>query len=263
MKNNNTNQFEMVFYTDKQAEIINCMQKNISLNSLLDQTAFQYLLIYILTDDLINEYYKNNNISFSFPIDFYDVAEWLNINVVFDNLNYFQNKGFGKIIGELAMIKEQKPLIILEFTESAFSKRYALCHEISHYLLNHMDSNCVWAQLPNSDEEIICDIVASFFMLPPKKIFDIANEYTTIHNKRPVDLEELFKYLSIETGFPYYRVITAYEHLKTLACYLNNSTYRERLTEIATTNFSNDSKLYNKIIDTIKKGNIASKQFFL
>lgn len=198
----------------------------------MDNLAEQYILIYIQVSQLLKDYFDSQNLDgISFPIDFYGLAKWLGIEVKLTDLNYFRFSKFSIQLGKLEM-ENNKVVIYLEKRASPLSARYALAHEISHYLCNHNNVYCLESKLPANREELIIDIVTSFLVLPPELTFTIAWDFTQNNLRRPVDLNEILLYLSKMAKMPYYRTITAYEHLKTVACYLRTVQSREKILEM-------------------------------
>ena len=257
------------------------------MSDLYNDIATLYAVIYAFTRIKINEFFRYNNSQPSFPINYLDFAEWLGIDIIFQDLNYYRSNKFSKILGRLEEEKDGQYRILLDTHQPFISMRYAICHEIAHYFCRVNESFCIQANLPASKDEIIADMIASFLMLPPKLALDKAYEYTKINDFRPVDLNEIFNYLSSEAQLPYYWVVTSYEHLKVLACYLNYQEYRNIIKKNVTKflgykcksldeNFIDDNssidnvcngtevkkKLWEEINVILSEGSIAAADFF-
>lgn len=230
----------------------------------IDKLAEQYILIYIQVNRLLKDYFRSKNLNkISFPIDFYGLTEWLGIKVESTDLNYFRFSKFSMQLGKLE-VENNNAIIYLERKASPLSERYALAHEISHYLCNHNNIYCLESKLPANREELIIDIVTSFLILPPELTFSTAWDFTQNYLRRPVDLNEILIYLSKMAKMPYYRTITAYEHLKTVACYLRTSQSREKIFKMIREDMLNKNSEWKESILEELNGlkNIASEEFF-
>lgn len=239
-------------------------QNSVDFKNTIDKLAEQYILIYIQVEHLLKDFCKiETSDDLSFPIDFYGLAEWLGIRIEITDLNYFR---FSKFSMQLGKLKEEnnESVIYLEKKASPVSARYALAHEISHYLCNHNNINCLASKLPSDREELIVDIVTSFLILPPKLTFLTAWEFTQNNLKRPVDLNEILIYLSQTAKMPYYRTVTAYEHLKIVACYLRTAQSRDTISKAINERISkNKIKEVEYISRELEKlESIASEEFF-
>lgn len=239
-------------------------ENSVNFEDTMDKLAEQYILIYIQVSQLLKDYFNFKNLDdISFPIDFYGLAEWLGVKVESTDLNYLRFSKFSMQLGKLE-IENNEAIIYLERRASPLSARYALAHEISHYLCNHKNINCLESKLPANREELIIDIVTSFLILPPELTFSIAWDFTQNNLKRPVDLNEILFYLSKMAKMPFYRTITAYEHLKTVACYLRTAQSRERISEMIRKDMSNKNREWKEPIFDKLNGltTIAKEEFF-
>lgn len=239
-------------------------ENSVDFEHTMDKLAEQYILIYIQVSQLLKDYFNSKNLDdISFPIDFYGLAEWLGVKVDFADLNYFRFSKFSMQLGKLEL-ENNKAIIYLERRASPSSARYALAHEISHYLWNHKNIYCLESKLPANCEELIIDIVTSFLILPPELTFSTAWDFTQNNLKRPVDLNEILFYLSKMAKMPPYRTITAYEHLKTVACYLRTAQSREKISGMIRKDMSNkNSERKETILEQLKElKSIANEEFF-
>ncbi len=233
--------------------------------NLLNEMAKCYLLIYLKTDHMLENYFKDSGQSFNFPIDYVQVASWLGIEVTSDDLNYYRGENFSKILGKLSEIEKGKFCITIEETCSYPMAMYAICHELGHYLFKRGDFNCISANIPNNKREFIADIIACFLMLPPQLTFKYAKGYTDSNKARPVDLDELFHYISSVSDVPYHFVVTGYQHIKLLAFYLNSEANRNMLFADCEKHIKEDDLEHFKALknNIISKEGIAAKEFFM
>lgn len=229
----------------------------------VDNLASKYVILYAYTQTLLSDFMGAEDLSF--PIDYFGFADWLGLDIQYDDLNFFRANKFSKVLSKLVKSKDGSHKIVLDNSEPILSLRYAVCHEIAHFLLGDPNNNCVRAHIPDSQHEVTADITASFIMLPPELTFDVAWKYTERNITRPVDMEEIYNYISIQAQLPRYNVIISYEHLKLLACYLHRKELRERSIRKSINAIQNCKKIDNKVrlIDTIKGfKSIAASEFF-
>lgn len=252
----------------KENGLIFSLDANKNLDNAITEISAQYLILYAQIDALLKLYFENtNNKVITFPIDYFDFAKWLGIEVKYDDLNYFRSNRFSLLLGKLCF-EDNKYIIILDRTAPRLSQRYALCHEIAHFLCLQNNLNCIEAKLPASQEEYMSDVVASFLMLPPRLAFKKAYDYTKDNDTRPVDLNEIFLHLSSCAQIPYYRVITSYEHLKPLVYHLRRADYRQAIESIVSKKFKTSQSGNNKLIinavkEILLEGSIVAEDFFV
>ena len=53
-------------------------------------------------------------------------------------------------------------------------------------------------------------------------MFSAEKEYLNINSRRPVNLEEMLSYVSDIARVPYYYVLTGYEYIRIVICYIRN-----------------------------------------
>ena len=193
------------------------------LTSAVDDLTSKYVILYAYTQTLLSDFMGAEDLSF--PIDYFGFADWLGLDIQYDDLNFFRGNKFSKVLSKLVKNEDGSHKIVLDNSEPVLSLRYAVCHEIAHFLLEEPNNYCVRAHIPENRKEITADITASFIMLPPELTFDVAWKYTERNITRPVDMEEIYNYISIQAQLPKYNVIISYEHLKLVACYLHNKEY--------------------------------------
>ena len=252
----------------KENGLIFSLNGNSNLDNSITELSTQYVLLYAQIDALLKLYFEHRNkAEITFPIDYFDFAKWLGVEVKYDDLNYFRSNRFSLLLGKLYS-EDDKHTIVLDRAAPRLSQRYALCHEIAHFLCLQKNLNCIEAKLPANQEEYMSDVVASFLMLPPSLAFKKAYDYTKEYDTRPVDLNEIFLHLSSCAQIPYYRVITSYEHLKPLVYHLRRADYRKTIESIVSKKFKT-SQIENKklILDAVNeilsKGSIVAEEFFV
>lgn len=238
------------------------------LSSAVNDLTGKYVILYAYTKILLSDFMGVEDLSF--PIDYFGFANWLGLDIQYDDLNFFRGDKFSKVLSKLVKNEDGSHKIVLDNSEPILSLRYAVCHEIAHFLLEEPNNYCVRAHIPESIKEITADITASFIMLPPELTFDVAWKYTERNITRPVDMEEIYNYISIQAQLPKYNVIISYEHLKLLACYLHNKDFFDIIKGKAT-DYLNEPKNSERIktvdasrlIDTIRNfKSVAANEFF-
>lgn len=120
--------------------------------------------------------------------------------------------------------------IHLERGISSFRKNYVIAHELGHYWIGkhilkknpESSEKCIDALLPTSFTEVLSDIFSIFLLLPIGELFSAEKEYLNINSRRPVNLEEMLSYVSDIARVPYYYVLTGYEYIRIVICYIRN-----------------------------------------
>lgn len=238
------------------------------LTSAVDDLTSKYVILYAYTQTLLSDFMGAEDLSF--PIDYFGFADWLGLDIQYDDLNFFRGNKFSKVLSKLVKNEDGSHKIVLDNSEPVLSLRYAVCHEIAHFILEEPNNYCVRAHIPENRKEITADITASFIMLPPELTFDVAWKYTERNITRPVDMEEIYNYISIQAQLPKYNVIISYEHLKLLACYLHNKEYFEAIKSKATAYLDepkNSERIKTVTADRLKDTmrnfkSIAANEFF-
>ena len=142
-----------------------------------------YVVLYEMTTNILEEklkYFSENN---GKEVDIYALAKAYEIKIVKQNLESSQDIFSQEVLGYLDSFYEKT--IYINDTAGDYSKRYGVAHDIGHYLVKkekHEDDQvfaCYYAtpRLPKNAEEQICDIIASFLLMPVSTVLDLMNEY--------------------------------------------------------------------------------------
>lgn len=171
---------------------------------------------------------------YHFPIDVVALANKLGIFVVEENLNEFANKrSMNRKIGQIEIFydpffHEKSITIYIDKMAAISSKRYAVAHELVHYILNY-DTNdyyedyCIMPMCPIDVEEIVADIFANFLLIPIRLFFDEFKKYVITQierEKTPVTTEKWMDYLAERSLLSQYYVAFGYQQLRYVAYWI-------------------------------------------
>lgn len=189
-----------------------------------DELAIQYLLLYIHTSNLLESYFKENKIEPSFPIDYERFAKWLGIDITYSNLNYFRSSLHSKRLIKIDKNNDGKYLVSIERTATRFEKRYSICIIIASFICDNCERFNTYesTRIPTNKLLLLCEIVASFLLLPPKITFkeiDI-RAHSRLSYVQP-DLDDLFYVLTMRNELNKIQISAAFQHIKLLAFFLN------------------------------------------
>lgn len=143
-----------------------------------------YIELYELTNDILDKKLEYFSSSKEYKVvDIYALAEKYNIKIIKQNLESPQDIFSQEVLGYLDSFYEKTIYISEEAGD--YSKRYGVAHEIGHYLVKESQNKedevfaCYYAtpRLPKSMEEQVCDIIASFLLMPVSTVLDLMEEY--------------------------------------------------------------------------------------
>lgn len=166
-----------------------------------------------------------------FPIDIELLAEKMGAQIEIEDLNEFSgwksmNRKIGQIqIGENFFTKEKMKIIFVDKVAPITSRRYAIAHEIAHYIIHFNDRNyyedyCIMPMCPAAIEEVVADIFAIFLLIPVRYFFEEFLEYIKCkmdEGKTPVTTENWIRYLAERAMIPDYYVAYGYQQLRYVA----------------------------------------------
>lgn len=169
-----------------------------------------------------------------FPIDIETLAERLGVRVVLEDLNEFSgwrsmNRKIGQIeIGENLFTGEKMNMIYIDKGVPPFSKRYAIAHELAHYIMHYDDVDyyedyCIMPMCPKNVEEIVADIFATFLLIPVRYFFEEFLFYVKQRRdegKGPVTTEKWIQYLAERSMISEYYVAYGYQQLRYVAYWI-------------------------------------------
>lgn len=206
---------------------------------------------------------------YDFPIDIETLARQFNIEVVYQPLNIMTERADGrvhKVVGRNLkrinrVTKMPESYILIDDESRHDEQRYALAHELAHYLINADEKRFnseyyVMPMLFKNMEEMVADIFA-IFLLIPLPIF--LNEfYVYIGNQSaPIKTSEWLKYLSWVTEVPYEDVAIGYQNLR----YVCGVVYGAMNGEIEIENENEILKQQRKKIEKVLTDSFIEKLF--
>ena len=169
-----------------------------------------------------------------FPIDIELLARSLGAQVEIEDLNEFfgwksMNRKIGQIqIGENFFTKGKMKTIFADKAAPLSSKRYAIAHELAHYIMHFDDKQyyedyCIMPMCPADIEEVVADIFAIFLLIPVRYFFVEFLEYVKSkmdEGKTPVTTESWIRYLAERSMIPDYYVAYGYQQLRYVAYWI-------------------------------------------
>lgn len=195
-----------------------------------------YINAYILTQSILDEFFKNHSSEVT-AVDIRSLVKAFNIEIVetkiklnadlfqYGTPGYLDNYGY----------KGNQRLWTIYVNESMgdLSKRYIIAYEFAHYLLQNMwqeykDNKiecCTNPLFPKKTEEQLCDLIATFLLMPLKTVLKLMDDYIKNHQSwydEPIDMYEWLHYLGCKMGLSDYHTITCFQHLRYLGGIIYN-----------------------------------------
>ncbi len=169
-----------------------------------------------------------------FPVDIELLAKRLGAKIEIEDLNEFSGwNNMNRIIGQIQIgnnffTKEKKKTIYADKAAPTSSKRYAIAHEVAHYIMHYDDRDfyedyCIMPMCPADIEEIVADIFAIFLLIPVRYFFVEFLEYVKYkreEGKIPVTTENWIRYLADISMIPDYYVAYGYQQLRYVAYWI-------------------------------------------
>ena len=126
------------------------------------------------------------------------------------------------------------------------TKRYTIAHELGHYFLKTESTKyCNNPLFPKTSEEQLCDLIASYLLLPIETVFVVMQEYIEKCRKRrrdiSINLYDWLEYLGATMGVSLYHTIICFQNVRHLGgiLYENisnnqvNNKYKPMIEELA------------------------------
>lgn len=185
--------------------------------------GIDYVKICVLALEILE---KGLGEEYDFPVDIEKIVKTFGIEVYYQPLNESMGRKDGrinKVVGSNLkkinhMTKKPSSIILIDDESEKEEQRYALAHELGHYLIHQDDiiynsEYYVMPMLFKKMEEMIADIFA-IFLLIPLPVF--LNEFMIYIGEQsiPVKTSEWLKYLSIVSGIPYEDVAIGYQNIR-------------------------------------------------
>ncbi len=182
-------------------------------------------------DQLIRTVLGEND---SFPVDVELLANRMGVRIDIEDLNEFSFLGsMNRIIGQIQIgnnffTDEKNKTIFVDKTAPFSSRRYAIAHELAHFIMHHDDRDyyedyCIMPMCPADIEEIVADIFAIFLLIPVRYFFAEFLEYVKCkkeEGKVPVTTESWIRYLAEISMIPDYYVAYGYQQLRYVAYWI-------------------------------------------
>lgn len=187
-----------------------------------------YLKLYKRANDILNDYYKEG-IPKSTAIDIKEVAKSKRINVIEKNMEsaneLFNNETMGYLDGFAYPDSGIKWSIYVNDALGDLTKRYVIAHELAHYDLKNDDNAlftkyCIGSMMPKHPEELLCDIEASFLLMPIESVFELMDNYIKEHKNTKVDSNRWLTFLGRSLGISDYYTLIFYQNIRYLAGFL-------------------------------------------
>lgn len=174
------------------------------------------------SEDLIRESYENFGKKVSFPIDINIVAEYLNIEILKDNLNLDGSTNYNRKLA-IIVAKQDEGRIVVDSSVGYKTRRYAVANGIGRYLLNRargfFKSSYAIPLIPQSLEEIAADSIALFLLMPPTTFKEEFLRYLNECENRPLDVDKWLQYLSDRCQITPFNLAIGYQQMKQVLCY--------------------------------------------
>ena len=220
--------------TERLVRILGNALKNIAKD---EELGLDYILICACALELLENLLGNE---YDFPIDVDKIAEALGVDVVYQPLNGEVGRRGGrihKVVGRnlknVNPITGNKNSYILIDDESRYDEqRYALAHELTHYMINIEEKNynseyCVMPMLFKKMEEMVADVFGIFLLIPLPTFLKEFMVYLGDQSV-PVKTSEWLNYLSIVAEIPYEEVAIGYQNIRYVCGKLYTETHRDQ-----------------------------------
>ncbi len=175
------------------------------------------------------------------PIDIELLANKLGVEVKDADLNCYQDLDqeldiLNKRIGQLVLRKNSytnkiEKIIYTERMVPLSSKRFAVAHELSHYLLyrtktlsrDRYESYFIMPMIPLKMEELMIDIFSVFLLIPVSQFFEEFKQFVKhirSTQRVPVATEDWLRYLSEKAVLPEFYTACGYQYLRNIGYWI-------------------------------------------
>lgn len=211
-------------------KILNAGEKSeLNLNGILSVEKI-YVQANDIADQILNLYYDGN---IRFPVNIRGIVKACDIGIYETNLNVDRGFRVEKVNGYLRQRINGRYDINLQNSDSEFTKRYILAHELSQYFLNRISGdaesygqNCVDPLFARHQDELLADIMAAFLLFPPECVLKCLKGYTDQMkrwNEYPIDSFDWIRDLGQSAQVSFYFTVICYQYVKFYLCYLYNT----------------------------------------
>lgn len=235
-----------------------------NLEHVFDELKLQYMFIYAKTDDLLQKYFEARSIKPSLPINYYDLASWIGIEIQYADLNYYRSRIAGERWMEIEKGDNNKFIIRIERTATVLEQRYAICYAIAYYISNLCINNVYLdnTKFYNNKEQFLINIITAFLIFPPKLTFKVIEEYLekTYAANRKIEMNELMNVLSPANQMKFLDVVRALEHIKSLSYFIDYE--KNKLKEILENKTIDDEVFLKKVEECFYEKNFAPQMLY-
>lgn len=200
-----------------------------------------YTEIYKFTKKILKEYCNKSNITLTFPVNIRGMIAMYGIEIVEMNLNTDIGFRMERINGYLWHITQYSPSqwkIYINAPDSEFTKRYVMAHEFSHFLLKQdvqedcvpIQENCIDPMLPKKKTELLADVMAAYFLMPPELLLDEMCRYREKMRKTnyyPIDAAAFLQDIGCKAQISTYHSFLCYQYVRYYLCCLYGEKSKE------------------------------------
>lgn len=220
----------------KDEEIREIFQQFISpkeLKEIGDHLSDAYIQLYILAQKIVQNAIGKENAEETY-VDIESIIKSYNINIKKRSLNSIGDTFINETAGFLDVYDYERGnyewSILVNEELNWPLKRYVIAHEFSHFVINRCFGKrevkyCISPFFPQKTEEQICDIMASFFLMPITKVLSLFSQFIKRReekNRIPADLYDWIEYLGRKTQVSEYHVFMCYQNIRYLGAALLN-----------------------------------------
>lgn len=193
---------------------------------------------------------------YDFPVNIEKIVKSVGLEIVYQPLNHSSNpkrlhRIAGKIIKRQSRITgETRSMILIDENCARKEQRYALAHELTHYLMHYSDQQFrsefrVMPMLFKEKEEMIAEIFAVFLLIPLPIFLEEFSIYIGVGGDVPVNTSEWLQYLSTIAAVPYEDVAIGYQNIR----YVLSVFYKSEDNDKLLSNYGDSQEELYKIVD--------------
>lgn len=198
-----------------------------------------YIAAYCFTQKALNEVFGKRQENAS-ATDVYALAKYHNIEILETKMASQKSVFLYGMPGYLDCYdyspNDYRWSIYINEAMGDLTKRYIIAHELAHYLLQHRGVHyCCNPLFPKTTEEQLCDIIASFLLMPLETVLKQMEKFVKNCEKnddKPVDMYEWLKYLGQVMKVSDYHTILCFQKVRHLGGVLYEEIKKEQDSEL-------------------------------
>lgn len=187
-----------------------------------------YWIIYSTVQRIVRQYREEKDDQ-EVAINIEKFAEFLNIKIaermIAGRNKLFKDEVAGFIDHFDYPMGNNQCMIYVNENLGELSKRYVIAHEISHYILNNGEQKnkveyCRMVMLSKNNKERICDIMASFIIMPIESVMKLMFDFCNDKRQKghiPIDADEWLHFLGYSFKLSNYHTVLCYQDIRNLA----------------------------------------------